>query len=343
MNLQPQRLSLFSKLSVIAVLFLVVGTFFTVQLALKEQQGKIGAWYTNQAATAICSSDGARIGVSFTNTETNKTLAMRVVAKDVQTGTSVDLGDVDAQKTKTGTLITGKQKLGSNGVVFLLSWTNGMKGTDSRSAAYSAITCTQTAQPTPTPTGTTNESGSEVTGTFTVFLHSVGHSGDNTNPKLFSMSNQHPLHTTLTAQVQLFNPTDQLIREGTSTLTYNPENGNYTGTYGISPDVIPNDKFNVRIKVPYHLRILIPGIQSLPPGSHTMAFAPVAVVLGDADNNNALSILDYNMLLDCYSDLTPAASCTKAHKTATDFNDDGFVNQIDYNLFLRELATQHGD
>jgi hypothetical protein len=36
------------------------------------------------------------------------------------------------------------------------------------------------------------------------------------------------------------------------------------------------------------------------------------------------------------------ASVPSGKKAAADINDDGFVNQIDYNLFLREISTQPG-
>jgi len=46
-------------------------------------------------------------------------------------------------------------------------------------------------------------------------------------------------------------------------------------------------------------------------------------------------------MLDCYSDLAAAPNCKDPRKKdITDINDDGFCNQIDYNLFLRELSTQ---
>jgi hypothetical protein len=49
------------------------------------------------------------------------------------------------------------------------------------------------------------------------------------------------------------------------------------------------------------------------------------------------------MMIGCYSDFEPVANCTPAEALATDFNDDGAVNQVDYNLFLREIVTQPGE
>ncbi len=68
----------------------------------------------------------------------------------------------------------------------------------------------------------------------------------------------------------------------------------------------------------------------------------ISLVAGDANNDNKISILDYNMLLGCYSDFAPAANCPGSNKAQTDFTDDGSVNQFDLNLFLREVSVQTG-
>ena len=67
------------------------------------------------------------------------------------------------------------------------------------------------------------------------------------------------------------------------------------------------------------------------------------LITGDVNNDNLLSILDYNQILDCFSELTPARNCAETtKKQMTDVTDDGSVNQFDYNLFLRELSVQSG-
>ena len=69
----------------------------------------------------------------------------------------------------------------------------------------------------------------------------------------------------------------------------------------------------------------------------------VHLVTGDIKIDNALNILDYNILIGCYSDFAPAVSCTADLKEEADLTDDGQVNQFDYNLFLRDLSVQNGD
>jgi hypothetical protein len=56
-----------------------------------------------------------------------------------------------------------------------------------------------------------------------------------------------------------------------------------------------------------------------------------------------LNILDYNLLLNGYSELLPAKGpCNGLQKMAADLNDDGAVNQFDYKLFLRVINNQGG-
>ena len=135
-----------------------------------------------------------------------------------------------------------------------------------------------------------------------------------------------------------------MIGTGTGKVTYNEKDGNYTGTITITPNTFVTGKYSLKVKIDKHLRRLMEGTQTITAGKHNTDLPPVNLVTGDIDNNNALNILDYNMLLECYSDLAEAANCsTPGKKQSTDINDDGPVNQIDYNLFLREIATQPGE
>ncbi|HSW87645.1 MAG TPA: hypothetical protein VLG12_00610 [Candidatus Saccharimonadales bacterium] len=119
------------------------------------------AWCTSQSASVSCV-NGADIHVSFSNTETDKSNAMNVVAKDSQTGQSTDLGTIGAQETKSGDIATGKSSIDSGTITYYLTWANGQSGSDTRSVGYGAITCqmptpTQGPSETPVPTPTCEE------------------------------------------------------------------------------------------------------------------------------------------------------------------------------------------
>ncbi len=107
------------------------------------------AWSTHQTAKAICVHDKAAIDVVFKNTEPiNEPVknAMDVVAVDMQTGKSVNLGTILPGETATGTINAEQTILSAGTVRFDLLWTN-RPGSDERFASYDAKNC----QPTPTP------------------------------------------------------------------------------------------------------------------------------------------------------------------------------------------------
>jgi hypothetical protein len=63
----------------------------------------------------------------------------------------------------------------------------------------------------------------------------------------------------------------------------------------------------------------------------------VTLMIGDINGDKAVDVADLNILMGCYSDLLPAVDCTPENKLRSDLNEDGDVNQIDYNVLLREM------
>jgi hypothetical protein len=100
--------------------------------------------------------------------------------------------------------------------------------------------------------------------------------------------------------------------------------------------------YTVKVKTDSYLQRRIPAIVHIVAGSQ-VNLPTVTLVAGDSNGDNTINILDYNMLIGCYSDLLPATFCDDAKKLLTDLNDDSNVNQVDYNLFLREITVQNGD
>lgn len=200
---------------------------------------------------------------------------------------------------------------------------------------------------TPIPTSTPQPTPGTTFLDLTVYEHGIWNSGDNTNPADTNLSNKNPVHTTIDAYLEIFNTNNQLIAEGSGQLTYNGTDGNFQGSIGIYPDEaypdpLPSGKYYIKIRTPIHLKKLITNILTITAGQKNTIPA-ATLVTGDSNNDNKLNILDYNSLLDCYSDLTGAVACDVDKKVVTDFNDDASVNQTDYNLFLREISTQPGE
>lgn len=175
----------------------------------------------------------------------------------------------------------------------------------------------------------------------TVLLDGIGNRGDNTNPNDASLSNKNPKHPTIGADVQVFTLGNQLIASGTGTITYSTSTGTYLGDIPIQSG-FPSGQYTMKVKADTYLRRQVNGVQKITSGQKNK-ITNVPLVAGDVNNDNKLNILDYNSILDCYSDLTSAANCASAEKSVkSDLNDDEAVNQVDYNLFLREISTQPG-
>jgi Mg-chelatase subunit ChlD len=196
-----------------------------------------------------------------------------------------------------------------------------------------------TASPTPNGSPTPTPSGTQFS--LNVLLHGIGDSGDNANPTDYSLSNKTPVDPTRNASVQLFDIHNNPIATASGQIHYSSPSGSFTGiVYTQNP--ITAGQYTVKVWSDYHLIRLIPQILTLSP-DQVNQIPQVALVAGDVNNDNQLNILDYNLILDCYSDLMPASNCDATKKVMTDLNDDGNVNQFDYNLFLREISTQPGD
>jgi len=104
----------------------------------------------------------------------------------------------------------------------------------------------------------------------------------------------------------------------------------------------PTGKYSMLVSSPGYLTRKFPFIVSITK-QKLNTLPDIQLVVGDVDKNNALNILDYDLVTGCYSDFAPPISCNQDQKTGTDLNDDGKVDQTDYNLFLRELSVQSGD
>ena len=86
----------------------------------------------------------------------------------------------------------------------------------------------------------------------------------------------------------------------TGVITYDPANGNYSGSVDFG-NSIPDGYYTVLLKEDTHLRKSVPGIiHMIPQQNNTMP--TVTLVAGDINNDNVINILDYNILIGCYSD-----------------------------------------
>lgn len=207
------------------------------------------------------------------------------------------------------------------------------QATDTPTVSPSPVaTSTPTSTPTPTPISTRLN--------FNVFLHSIGHSGDNAS-SAYSLSNQNPLHPDRNLHVLVLDAANTVVADQMAQIHYSSVSGNFTGTLDLGVS-FPSGPYNVKLQADYHLRRLVPGIQIITT-DQTTVLPPVFLTAGDANTDNGLNILDYNIFRNCFSIAAPPVACTPAQKLAADFNDDGAVDGTDYTLFIRELSQQNGD
>lgn len=206
------------------------------------------------------------------------------------------------------------------------------------------ITPTSTPTPTPLPTGGPTAQPSAAPGK-TVFdfkglkLHGIGRGGDSPNPT--SGGTKNPIHPQRTLIVEIYNTAGVLVTNFQGVIDFNSVSGDFSGNIQ-APDSLVSGSYLIKIKTAQYLRRQIPGFMNMIKGQVNM---PVATILiaGDVNGDNALSLLDYDIIMGCYSDLLPAKSCDTTKKLASDLSDDGQVDQDDYNLFLRELSVQQGE
>jgi hypothetical protein len=180
---------------------------------------------------------------------------------------------------------------------------------------------------------------------FTAFLHGIGKAGDNTNELAYSLSNQNPLTTTkqLTVEVYVPDPVTALpvfVSTTSGNITYQPATGNYTGTINMGTG-LQNKSYIVKVKGDKYFKKTV-GFPTVIPGT-TINLPPVTLSTGDSYEDNNINIADYNVIYSCFSIDSPPRSCTPQQKYQADLNDDGNVNQFDYNLFLREIGNWKGE
>ncbi len=175
----------------------------------------------------------------------------------------------------------------------------------------------------PVPTQTAGDSGFS----FAISLALGGIDGSNT-----------PLHLTRGVTLQLFNSAMQQAATYTGDVTYDSSQKIFTG-------VIPGTSLSPGL---YTIKAIVPGyLHRLYPvpiqySSATQFTLPeLSLTGGDVNGDNRLNIIDYQLIIDCYTG--SLGTCNDSQRQNADLNDDGKVDQIDYNIFLRQLTVHNGD
>lgn len=196
----------------------------------------------------------------------------------------------------------------------------------------------------PIPTDTPFATPTPVPGTsfaVTVYLHGIGRGGDNVAPN--SQGNGKPIHSQRTVGIEIYDSSNALVASPTGTVTFDPTSGSYKGVISVG-QTLPAGAYIAKIDVPHHLNRSALQILTITTGeAEPIVLPPVYLIAGDITGQGKLSILDYNLILNCVSDLGPAKDCDPSIKDAADLNDDGVIDLYDLNLYFREISVQSGD
>lgn len=205
-----------------------------------------------------------------------------------------------------------------------------------------------TATPTPTigtnPTATpqpTIPSGNTVFA-LNIGLDGLGTTGDNVAPLNHSGSNKNPLHPSRNVTIEVFNTdtNNTLVANKSGEIVYQASSGKFTGNVDMGS--LASGNYNIKVKSNGYLRRLIPG-QNVT-GGQTFNVPAARLVTGDINGDNAINILDYNIFIACsIFNRGNTGACTDAYRPFADLDDNGTIDQFDYNLFIRELSVQNGD
>ena len=174
------------------------------------------------------------------------------------------------------------------------------------------------------------------------------------DPRNLSPINLHPRHPSRPLSVQIYNQSNALVGTRKVTATQFYANGaptdEYTGTIYLG-HISGVRWFKVWLDYTLHHQmqsfINVPSIPGPWHYSLDMRNDDVkTLIVGDINQDNRITTSstnrtdDYNLLLNCYSDLLPPRGpCSPQQKRAADLNDDGSVNGLDYNLFLKIIGV----
>src|SRR3989344_1636249 len=203
------------------------------------------------------------------------------------------------------------------------AWTPNTLGADGPSVSQRGTFSSTT--PTPGPNKTVLNFG-------TIKLHGIGKAGDNQNPT--SGGNISPLTTTKKLLVEFYDGNENLIKSAEGDINYSANTGYFSGN--INADIAPGN-YIIKVVTHKYLKEQLPGIISI--STSTINQMPdITLRVGDINSDARLSILDYSILIGCFSDLLPAKDCDDTRKFNSDITDDGNVNLDDNSLLFRESS-----
>ncbi|HZQ29703.1 MAG TPA: hypothetical protein VFA93_01325 [Patescibacteria group bacterium] len=186
--------------------------------------------------------------------------------------------------------------------------------------------------------------------TFLIGLDGIGGAGDQKNPNPNPApgcnpaagtsscgSNQSPKHPNRKFFYQIFTPDKKtVIEQGQTTITY--DNGRFRGNVTLKTS-LADGVYPIKVRAEAYLARL----SNISIANNVGVVSPNPLVTGSSTDTNTISVLDYNNLLGCLLHAQRPYPLDTICQLM-DLNDDGVVDQLDYNLFVREFSVvQQGD
>ncbi len=164
--------------------------------------------------------------------------------------------------------------------------------------------------------------------------------------------NTDPVHTQRPMRIQIRDSSGNLVYDSgfNITATVTPNTDRYQATVQLpSPSLISSALQSWSGTASYTMTVQLATTPGDPrgltlPSADNVTITPAAantppdisLTAGDINGDGYVDVKDYDLLLQCYSDLLPPKGpCDSGLKAAADLDDDGNVNQYDYNELIR--------
>lgn len=186
-------------------------------------------------------------------------------------------------------------------------------------------------------------SGLAATGTqitFNLGLSGLGNTGDSQNFSNASGSTKEEKLKRKSRKLfyQIFDQNVNLVAEGDGTVEYNSSSGTFTrNSLGLGK-TLTNGTYIVKARVLGYKTRIVRNVNIGPGGATITANLPT----GDIDGNLEVNTLDYDILRSCWgAGGTDPAKCNSnaSFRGMSDLDDNGTINEFDYNLFLRDFSA----
>jgi hypothetical protein len=179
---------------------------------------------------------------------------------------------------------------------------------------------------------------------FNIGLDVIGTTGTHKNATLTNPTTD-PKTKSRVLKVSIKDSTDKEVLAKDGTLTFNAATGRYDGVLDLGvtlpTGITSGTAYRFKVGTPGYKSSALPEAETITTGQVTTTNppSPVNLTAGDADGNGDLGVGDFTVILDCQGkDPSTVTTCKLA-----DVDDNGTIDQFDYNLYLEEYQFNLGN